>query len=338
SHHRSLLYRRSFCFCSLFMDTTLSNSSSEDGFELVDSSSSSSSRISSVDMASLQSAIVDIEATEKTSETAVNKMEKLDEVKDWKLFNRVRDGLMNDQSVDKAHIPVQELSEIQRRYIEMGIRNEEMGTILIEKNQWDEKETKLKQRIKQLEKAARKDAAKAAVDAATAKSAAAASAAEATIPQQIVLATPPPSINEATSHTFRLRMTGISRLRDNKEVILKSDKVRFAGVEWTINLRSGDVVEKCKTRRYLGVFVAAVTDPLPEGWNCVVRSSCTFYSQYMKNVRTEPILFHSNFRKGYVCWGDNIIKIKELFNPSNGYVTDDAILVSVEVEVFPTQG
>ncbi|GMT19815.1 hypothetical protein PFISCL1PPCAC_11112, partial [Pristionchus fissidentatus] len=83
---------------------------------------------------------------------------------------------------------------------------------------------------------------------------------------EVVTTSSKPLMNEVTNHTFRLRFTGISQLREDTRLVIESKPARIAGVDWVIRL-SHDVIldEKVQmTMNYMSVWLVAVSNPLPE--------------------------------------------------------------------------
>ncbi|GMT18007.1 hypothetical protein PFISCL1PPCAC_9304, partial [Pristionchus fissidentatus] len=107
-----------------------------DSLEIIDGLFSTPSS-SQIDMASLHSAINEIDDNDQSAETREDNgeeegeenavettqvtVERLNEVTDWTLFDRVRDALTMSCTHGGTALPMQELNEIHRRLFELRI-------------------------------------------------------------------------------------------------------------------------------------------------------------------------------------------------------------------------
>ncbi|GMT11385.1 hypothetical protein PFISCL1PPCAC_2682, partial [Pristionchus fissidentatus] len=193
-----------------------------------------------------------------------------------------------------------------------------------EKKEWEMKEEDLREQIKQLVKAVETAAAQ------PDRYEQAATVVE--VPKKLVVTK---STTEETSHTFRVLFTEISRLRGKTNKVLESATARFAGVDWTIQLHHTS--HSNLKKKYLGMNLVAASSSIPEGWSCGVRIQFELHSED-SSLADKTGKGTSILSAQFNGWGWNqFISIDDLFLPANGYVKDDSIFLTVEVNTFAAQ-
>ncbi|GMT29016.1 hypothetical protein PFISCL1PPCAC_20313, partial [Pristionchus fissidentatus] len=112
---------------------------------------------------------------------------------------------------------------------------------------------------------------------------------------------------------------------------------RIVGVEWAIAIKQ--VGNEMDNKNYLSVNLKLVTEDLPAEWSCGVFQTMHIISQWDRN--TKHSISPGNmavFDADHRVWGlPGFIAIEKLSDGRKGFMTDDSIIVAIDVVVYPTR-